>query len=221
MPESWWRTVGLNLVLAGTAAAGVALIGREVYIMVKRGSRVGPETYPDDHGIIQVPPGSLAKAAGLPLDVYALARCLSSEHGRDNVETKIAVAWAVKNEARASGRSIFAQLTRQPGDGITNVANGLFSGQDVPGPNKYASTRLDPYEQEAQIAAAVVAGTIIDPTRGATNFFSPKGQRASHAKNPAGNLPPDQLIASWEAKGLRPVDVEGTDPDTVMFFRSA
>lgn len=216
---AWWRGwQWWYWALGGAAVAGLAVLGNEVRIMVQRGSRVGPKTtaVPDGSGgVVPDDPRALAAAAGMNLDAYALARAISSEHGRDNVSTKIAIAWAVRNAARADGVTLFRKLTHHDGP-----ADGKFSAQDVH-PVKYASTRLDPYEQEAQIASAVVAGTIGDPTSGATNFFSPSAQRAAHARNPTTTKSPEQVTALWESRGLEPVAVAGTDPDTVTFFRRA
>lgn len=111
--------------------------------MIKRvvnGKRVGPATKPGPDGLIREIPSELARAAGLPLEVYALARALSSEHGNDPDPYLRAVAWAIRNKAAEKGRSVFAQLT----DGLGIAGDGFFGEQKAAAGTKYAATGRDP-----------------------------------------------------------------------------
>jgi hypothetical protein len=205
---------------AGIAGTAIAALGaREGFFMATRGLVVGPRTSRNASGFIERAPTDLAAAAGWNLNTYALARALSSEHGQDGPTVKTAIAWAIKNAAAKSGRGLFEQLTRQlRRDGSPGPAHMLFGGQNAGGVPRYAATGLDPREQEIQISSAVLMNRTPDPTGGATNFFSPKGQRAANAKDPAKNKTAEALLASWLARGLSVRPVAGIDPELVTFF---
>lgn len=166
----------------------------------------------DDTGVVEADPGDLASQAGLTLDQYALARTISSEEGDSDNVTQGAVAWATLNEANRRGVSV-AQLVLK----AKNPAHdGLFGSQgdkDPASPNfhhsdRYCSTALDPYDQEGQIACAVLAGTIADITGGATKY-----DRPGLEKNP------DKIAANRAAEGLQLVNVPGVD-DGIRFWRA-
>lgn len=196
---------------------------------VVNGGRVGPKTTLGADGLVEEDPGWLAFESGYDLEVYALARCLASEHANDPDVYLRCVAWAVRNKAAEGNRSLFALLT----DGKGEAGDWRFGEQKAAAGTKYASTRADPLERHAQIAAEVVAAQPWeDPTRGATHFFSPKAQDALAAKAAAGDerfakyLGKDSafILASWTGTGLYPGGAEavipdGIDPRTLTLFR--
>jgi hypothetical protein len=196
---------------------------------VVNGGRVGPKTTVQPDGLIADDPYLLALEAGYDLEVYALMRCLASEHGNDPEIYLRCVAWAVRNKAAEDQRSIFALLTDGKGAG----GDFFFGEQKAAAGTKYASTRADPLERHAMVAQEVVAAPdYLDPTGGATHFFSPKAQDALAAKAAAGDeryqkyLGKDAafIFASWTARGLyssgaEPVIPEGIDGQRLTLFR--
>lgn len=205
--------MALGIVVLGAAASDVDF-GSLLGSLVGRGRRVGPRTAINILGVVPQDPQQLADQAGLPLEVYALARMISSENGNDSPAIKLAIAWAALNHAGGADQ-VAAVLLRGRGS-----ADGHFARQNAGG--KYASTALDPFEDDVRIAQAVVSGSVPDPTGGATNFYSPRTQDALAARNVDGYGKDAAAVdAAWRASGLDPVDVPGVDPDYMRFYRRA
>jgi hypothetical protein len=199
--------IGLAVVLGGGDLEGF------IATIQGRGSRVGPRTHVDDMGIVEDDPQSLASAAGVELNRYALARMISSEEGNSATLVKIAVAFAAVNEIGAEG--IAGRLLGGHGEGQGHFKKQGYSYSGGKG-SVYASTAQDPYDDDVNIATAVLGGTLADPTGGATNFFRPELQdqqyRAGDTTRDA-----DGIVALWRSRGLVPVEVDGIDE--VLFFR--
>ena len=235
--QTW--AVALVVVLLIFLLAG----GGEVVIdTLENGPRIGPSTTADGDGIIRVNPVLLAQLAGVEVNRYALARCLSSEHPRDPTVYLRCVAWAVRNKAAEGGRTVVEKLT----DGAGTAGDGFFGEQKASAGTKYASTINDPRRRHVQVADEVMSSpTSADPTRGATHFFSPKAQDSLAAKAEALQARADageQLTASersylkylgkdaaftdanWRAQGLYPggaerVLVAGVDGEVLALYR--
>lgn len=205
--------LGLGAVLLMGSAPGVV---RDVLAgLTGRGRRVGPRTQLDAAGIVQTRPAELAEASGVPLDVYSLARMTSSEAGNKGADAKVALCWATRNAAGSRG-AIFAKLT-----GSRGPASGKYSRQNVTG-GKWASTAIDPYEDDVRIAQAVLEGRVPDPTGGATNWFSPAAQDALARRGEKGYTKDAATVAAeWRARGLEPVTIAGIDRATLTFWRPA
>lgn len=204
----WYHLVAL-LALAALFLGGG---GAAVVVAVKKGKRVTNAPAGAD-GLVRVPPDELARQAGVSLDVYALARMLRSEHGSEGERVKIAVGWAAVNQARASGVSISRLLLRGTAKG---GSDGLFGAQNV---GKYASTRNDPHTDDVEIARKVLSRAVADPTGGATQFDSPKAQRALVAKGLKGYTKGPEAVAAERMKKSDLVVVAGIDPDHLRFWR--
>ncbi|MFL5381301.1 MAG: hypothetical protein ACJ8GN_02120 [Longimicrobiaceae bacterium] len=172
--------------------------GETVVSRIVNGSRVGPRTELRDDGLVDGDPFALADAAGMDPNAYALARCLASEHGQDADAYLVAVAWAVTNKAAERGVTVIQLLT----DGAGSAGDGMFGEQKSAAGTKYASTRVDPSERHAQVATAVISGTLFDPTGGATHFYSPKAQDQLAAKAAAG----DTRYAKYAGKDAAFID---------------
>lgn len=226
--------VVLLLLLAG---------GSDVVIdTLENGPRIGPSTMEGDDGLIPDSPEDLAAAAGVDVNVYALARCLASEHPRDPTPYLRCVAWAVRNKAAERGVSVLRLLT----DGAGVAGDDYFGEQKAAAGTKYASTRDDPRRRHVQVASEVMASpSSSDPTRGATHFYSPKAQdalerkaEAIKARELAGEELTDRersylkylgrdaafIDASWRAQGLYPggaerVVPEGIDGEILTLYR--
>jgi hypothetical protein len=208
--------VGLGLaIIAGHAG----VVGDLLATVGGRGARVGTATSPNALRVIEDDPQRLADSAALDLDTYALARLISSEEGNSPAVEKLAVGWAAWN---AHGPAIAAALLAGKGDADDHFKDQGYAYSTGPTSTAraagYASTALDPHEDDVKLAQAIIAGTAPDPTGGATNFFRPRLEDKLYA---AGKVSRDgaAVIAEWTAGGLRPVDVPGIDPSELAFFR--
>jgi hypothetical protein len=210
----------------------VLLGGDDVIDRVVNGPRVGPDTTVGDDGLVEGDPFELAAAAGLDPNTYALARCLASEHPNDPDVYLSCVAWAVRNKAIESGKTIVWLLT----DGSGTSGDGWFGEQKAAAGTKYASTRADPHERHARVAVAVTAAPqSIDPTGGAAHFYSPKAQDWLAARAAEGDERYAKYVgkdaafiaASWRSPGkLYPegavaVVPPGVDGRVLTLFRRA
>jgi hypothetical protein len=83
----------------------------------------------------------------------------------------------------------------------------------------YASTVLDPYDDDIAIAKAVLTGQLGDPTGGATNFFRPGLQDTLYAEGKV-TRDADAVVADWTAGGLAQVSIDGIPGDELAFFRA-
>jgi hypothetical protein len=178
--------------------------------MVTRGERL---TYAaaDSTGYVDADPQSLADQAGLTQEQYSLARMLGSEEPHSSPETQAAIAWATINKAARRGISI-TDLLLQAKNAKNNGHYGSQKDKDPTSPNfgssdRYATTALDPYDREGQIAQQCLDGTIPDPTGGATNYDRPAGE-----KNP------DKVATDRGNEGLVAVDVPSAD-EGLRFWR--
>jgi hypothetical protein len=116
------------------------------------------------------------------------------------------------NEANRRGTTVSALLLR-----ATNPKNnGHFGSQKDKDPDsdrngdsdRYATTALDPYDGEAQIAVAVLDGSIADITNGCQQFDRPAGE-----KNP------DKVANNRLSAGAELVSVPGVDSG-LRFWRT-
>lgn len=161
---------------------------------------------------VPVDPAVLAQAAGVSIEIYALASMAASEAGGENRQSQIAVMWAAKNHARARGESISRLLLRcghnavkgdpksfQPYDG-----NGFFGRG-----HRYAVTHRPPTAQGLADAKEVFAGVTPDLTGGATRFDT-----ADPALEDV-----EQVTANRQAAGLEAYGIEGVDG--FRFWRKA
>lgn len=211
---NWTAVFLVGLVLLAVAGDGDPIEGATTILAtIERGQRLTHASYGPD-GVVRVSPQKLADEAGTDLDSYALARMIASEHPRDSNEIKAAIASVALNYAAKVGRSISGLLLR------ANNANhtGWFGTQrdiDEESPNfqdsdRYASTALDPYAGELQIATAVLSGQLPDTTGGAIQFDAP----------PAFKTPADaaRTAAKRLAEGRVQVFPDGIDPEKLRFW---
>lgn len=210
-----WGYLALAFVLflvvgQGDPVDGVRQIVDE--FVYQRGARLTHAVYGAD-GVVRVDPQSLADQVGVDVETYAHARCLSSEEGNSDQAIKIAVAWAMWNEAARRGQDISALMLH-----AKNPAHSGFFGTqkdiDPASPNKgksdrYASTALDPYQGDVDICVAIQAGTLPDPTGGAQQF-----------DRPAGESDPAHIAENRITAGATQVDVPGIDSSVIRFWRT-
>lgn len=209
---AWWYLYGrhdessgllgnLNQLLASLTSVG-------------RGARLTRAPYDTTTGVVPGDPDALAAEAGLDVETYSLARAISSEEGRSSEAIKVAVAWAIKNYATKHGKSFTSLLTRANN---TDHAGSYGTQKDIDPSSpeqgqsdRYASTSLDPYDDDRQIAIAVRTGSIPDTTSGADQFDRPRGERD-----------PDAVAAKRIGAGAELVQVDGIDGDAIRFWRTA
>lgn len=217
------RAIVVLVVLALLLLGGDAVVSRVV-----NGARVGPRTQLTDDGLVDGDPFALAEQAGLDPNTYALARALASEHGQDPDVYLEAVAWAVRNKAIERRVTLIQLLT----DGAGVAGDGYFGEQKAAAGTKYASTKVDPSERHARVAAAVSsANQALDPTRGATHFYSPAAQDSLAARaetDPAWSKYAGKTAAvvdaAWRAPGglypagAYPVVPAGIDPRRLTLY---
>ena len=177
-----------------------------------RGSRL-THTPADSTGLVNADPQDLADEAGATLEQYSAARMLGSEEPHTDATTQAAICWCLINEAAKQGTSITALLVKAKNP----RNNGYYGSQKDKDPDsanlgnsdRYATTALDPYQRELDIATQCLDGTIGDFTGGATNF-----DRAGEEKNP------DKVAVNRQSEGLVLAQVDGAD-DGVRFWRPA
>jgi hypothetical protein len=138
----------------------------------------------------------LTERAGVPVTVtersYTMARVIRSERSTGGPAAEaIAIAWVLLNVANKSfGGDVLAAATAQ---------TGKYGPQGIRG-SRFA-TSADPYESDYTIALAVLTGEIPDITQGACNFLHPKGFKTTERYQ--------EVRASWIAKNLKPVAIDG------------
>lgn len=203
MPIAIFIVAGLFLFLAPVLHSGT--VGEQLIGWIGKGSRVGPKSTSDDDETINENPLDLAAAAGLDINVYTFGRAISSEEGNSSEIRQIAVAWVMRNNA---GQAIF----------LYACGGGAFGRQ---GGIRKVTTFVDPYQRHIDIANRVMSGAEPDPTGGATEFVTPKSQEALHKKNPAKYRPFAEVHQMRLNRGLTPVEVDGIDPDYLIFYRRA
>lgn len=210
MPAIW---IVVALVVFAWIGNGNPIEGALTAInMVTRGERL-THAPADSAGFVDADPQALADEAGLTQEQYSLARMLASEEPHSDPETQAAIAWATINKAARRGISI-TSLLLQAKNPKNNGRYGSQKDKDPDSANfgdsdRYATTALDPYDREGQIAAECLDGTIPDPTGGATNYDRPGGE--TH---------PDTVAASRVSEGLVAVDVPSADTG-LRFWRPA
>lgn len=191
-------------------AAGLLLLGVGAYFAPEVYDRMtyGPKTKGDRdapaNDYLHVESAQLAKAAGVPVDVYSLARTLRSEAGRRSQAERIAVAWAVRNHAKRLGKTITATVTGGTKGG------GYYGSQNLGG--RYVSTRYAPLKADLDLATAIMGGSVGDNTGGAERFFAPKAQDKLVALARPGYTKTAAMVrAQWEKEGWRVHGIPGVD----------
>jgi hypothetical protein len=205
----------------------------QVIETAKNGLVVGPDHKRNAQGAVDVAPAAILLAvnsalvqsgkAPIDLNTLALARTLRSEHGSDSVSVRRWVGWAIRNAAGGADR-IFKKLTT-PDYRRPQTYAGKFSDQHTDA--RFAATGQSARSLEIDLAREILdAPQSADPTRGATNFFSPRAQDRLRAQALAG-VEAAKLVtknaaekrAEWIGFGWRPLGAPpGTAPDLVEFF---
>jgi hypothetical protein len=199
-----WAAVGTAIV---AGASGLA------YVLLRKGV---------DEDVSEDPtqpeaPDALALAAGVSLEMYCLARSIASEEGGQPRLHQQAVGCALVNFARSE----FPRLA--DADAVIQLVLGSAGqfGRQGSGGRRVSSARA-PIRLQLELAADILAGQLGDPTSGATQWDSPKGQRALLKQgDPLTQATPQQIADTRMAHGYELVVVPGIDPDDLRFWRRA
>ena len=156
-------------------------------------------------GFVEADPSALAREAGVPLDVYALASCMQSEEG--STAGRLAVGCAARNHSRQAGQSAATILLRRadkhgkrlPGDGHFGKQAG-----------RYAATSKPPTATTLILAANLLAdpSPIADVTHGAVQWDAPESQDRQHASDPDNNKTSAQIAGLRQRAGARLIRIE-------------
>ena len=204
---------------AGVAAAIVVAAGGVAWLVLRSSSEDEGDlndVSADDEPTVPTEPAIAAADAGVSLPVYCLARATASEEGGEPRLYQQAVACAILNLARAD----FPEL--RDDDAVVRCVLGTAGtfGRQGTGGRKISSSRV-PAPVQLGIAADVLAGRVGDPTGGATQFDSPRAQRALLGKDPLTKRTPEEIADQRLAAGYDLVVVPGIDPEALRFWRRA
>jgi len=218
----WWAFAILGiLVVGGFFHTEVMRLFRQAFS--RGGKVVSGWNYNKATGVVDSPsPSAAANEAGVNLDTICLAAMISSEHGNDAQAYKEQIAFACINEARARGKSVSALLLaanegRHSGK-FGSQAN--IEGGEPYKSDKYASTKVVPYEDDLAIASLALSGLIDDYTEGARQFDSPKAQDSLYAKGKY-SLDADGLAAKRQSEGKIEVNPPDINPRILRFWKVA
>jgi hypothetical protein len=190
----------------------------------QRGRKLTSSTLAPD-GTINESPSVLASQCGQDPECYALARMIASEDGNADETTKTAIALAALNYKQQHGNLSLATI-------LTNStyknAKGKFGSQV----GRYAATAIDPHEDDLRIAKNVLNGNVADFTGGASKWSHPAAQNSQKYRDSinkigaqrGGNirvLSFNDLVAKRAADGDLRIEVPGTDPNHIVFFKNS
>lgn len=168
-----------------------------------------------DGGVYRVPPADLARLAGLPLDVYTLARVIQSESdSRSSEAERVAIAHVTRNQARVWGEDLTVAVTRGQEGG-----RGYYGAQNAGA--RWISSRFRPSGAAIGLADDVLNGVtrrVPDNTGGAVKFLHVATQLVLHQRDPSRTKHPDVVIADWRRSGFEPREIPGVSPKRFLVF---
>lgn len=213
----WWHLAlaagGLLLLTEGEdIVEGAVDVIRD---FVTRGKRLTVSPRMVNNQVPTYPVDLLAEAQAtlgreISMDAYALARMIRAEGGGGPVPEKQARAWVAVNDSRAHGWSMLYTIAGP--DFLFGQQRGwrYASGRD-----ERTGGTVDPYENDLNVAEAVLTGELPDNTGGATKFVDID----SFGVQP-GTGTYEETAAKWRREsGLEPFEVEGAQPVFRVFRR--
>ena len=207
----WLILFGLALFLTWNGDGDPVAGAEDLYASITRGARLTHAPYDPTTGVVPGAPADLAATAGLTDDQYALARMLSSEEGNSDNTIKVAVCWAIINLAAKQGETVSDLLlhaVEPTHSGKFGTYKNIDPASSMKGkPDRRASTALDPYDGDGQIASSCLDGTFPDNTGGAIEFDRPGGEKD-----------PTYTATKRATEGLSLKDVDGVDPSLIRFW---
>lgn len=203
---------GLLLAILASGTSPISVVGSS-HALVRHRVRFVPWGKSTRREVVDDPTALMwqgAKALGrdIPLSVWALATVIASEAGSGPALAKIAIAWAVRNEAQRRGVSVFKLI----------APDGKFGSQQ----GRYAASVHPPSAADVRIAEMVARNEVADPTNGAVQWDSPAAQRKLLARGEPGyTKTPEMVAAERQASGKTVVYLPGVDPDYLRLWRPA
>jgi len=200
-----WRGAAL---CGAAVGVGVALLSRrgDLFPTVETRPHV-----PGPDGVVVASPAGLARAAGVDLDVYALASAMQSEEKTDR--GRLAIGRAVWNAVGGRRGRLVGKL----------LPSGRLGTQLV---NPYAATHVPPTARTLGLALAVVEGRVPDFVERAVQWDAPALQDRHHAlylrdpaRYPKYRWSAADVAARRVRDGARQVTVPGV-PDTRFWSRA-
>ena len=160
----------------------------------------------NQQGFVDADPASLAREAGVPLDVYALASCMQSEE--KNTAGRLAVGCAARNYFRHAKQSPASVLLRRADKhtGKRLAGDGHFGRQK----GRYAATSYPPTATTLMLAANLFAdpSPIPDATHGAVQWDAPEAQDRFHASDPTNNKTSAEIAELRKRAGAHMIKLE-------------
>ena len=204
----------LKAIAAASDTRRVGPIGRKMVVTFSPG---------DDWVGIEQLPASLARDAGLDVDVYSLARLTASENSSDGPSYRLAVCEVGLNELERRRRVNAPTRTLSPtGNLVERTSGGKFArtqGHYGQQRGRWASTYRDPSESDV-VAAQAALSRKTDLAKGAVRFFSPKAQNGGIQAGRKLAKDAEDVIRLWGSDGYAWVGpVSGIDAYRLMLFR--
>jgi len=192
---------------AGIGGGGLAALWAAWRLLAGASGQPAPDD--DEEPTTPDNPEALAAEAGVPLEQYALARVIASEAGGQSRLAQLAVGWAVVNEANRRPTSVARLL----------LGSATSFGKQGSGGRGYASTARAPVRSQITLAGQILAGSVGDPTGGATNFDSPREQDREFGLGLVRRTA-QQVAEDRYAQGFELVTIAGLTDD-FRFWRKA
>lgn len=133
-------------------------------------------------------------------DAVGMSRVSASEHAGASQTEKAAIQWVLKNDAAAHGWSIEKAITVNPGTLGTQAGRRYSTAGDGDG----RPFGREIHEDDLAVAEAINAGTIADPTSGATKFIHWTGYDSF-----TDFLDGHPAVQAWTKSGLVPQSLPG------------
>lgn len=215
----WWHLAlaAGGLLLLAEGGDVVEEVGNVIRDYTSRGKRLTVSPRMVNNQVPTYPANLLAEAQAtlgrdISMDAYALARMIRAEGGSGPVPEKQARAWVAVNDSRAHGWSMLYTIAGP--DYLFGQQRGwrYASGRD-----ERTGGTVDPFENDLNVAEAVLSGELADNTGGATKFVDID----SFGVQP-GTGTYEETVAKWRREsGLEPFEVEGARAPFRVFRRVA
>lgn len=167
----------------------------------------GKDVVEEITGVDTTPPEKLAKAAGVDVDTYSLARAAYNEERSTLGRT--AVMFAIKNMAKRQGISPTRLVTRAVGkDKKPLKHDGFYARQNAGG--KYCASFNRPDSATIELAKKVQAGQVANPVGAAVQWDNPVAQDKMFKSGTKGYTKDSKQVAADRiAAGRKLVTVAG------------
>lgn len=202
-----------RIILIALVVALLVIATGTAVVYVKAGAALLSFTV--TNGVVKESPAQVASACSAKLgrtvsvEVAALATVIDSEAAGEPLAVRQCVGYAVLNKAGRSRSRIVATIAPKGKLGAQNAGN------------TYVSSARPPTSGGIDVAEAVLAGTAPDYTRGATQFDSPKAQRAALARGTKGyTKTPEEVADGRRAEGKTLVLVPGVPEERFRMWTS-